>query len=141
MTLTNPAGPNLTADGTYRDPTLSTSGDDKSEVERMRKLLRAGERTGPFQPNWNILRVKERIANQERQKAAQAVEMRAPDPAAGAPGASGEKAKKPKKKKTLDEPEDAKKPKKKKVDGEKKKVEGDKPKAKKKTVKKKTEGQ
>ncbi|ORX35571.1 Spt20 family-domain-containing protein [Kockovaella imperatae] len=152
MSLTMPAGPNLAADGTYRDPTLSASGDDKSEVERMRKLLRAGERTGPFQPNWNILRVKETLENQERQKVqAQQVAPQHPQTAPTAPavmaaGGSGEeKPKKPKKKRPdeLVAPDDKKPSKKKKVDGEvkKKEIPSDKPKPKKKTVKKKPEEQ
>ena len=67
MSLTSPAGPNLSAEGTFRQPS-SVSGDEKSSVERMRRLLRAGERTGPFQPAWGILRSLELVEAKKRQQ-------------------------------------------------------------------------
>ena len=65
MTLTSPAAPNLSADGTFRHPS-QLEGDEPSSIERMRKLLRAGERSGAFQPNWSILRLKERLGDTAR---------------------------------------------------------------------------
>lgn len=65
MSLTSPAGANLSADGTFRHPS-HMEGDEASSVERMRKLLRAGERSSAFQPNWSILRLKERLESAAR---------------------------------------------------------------------------
>ena len=67
MTLTSPAAPNLSADGTFRHPS-HMEGDEPSSIERMRKLLRAGERSSTFQPNWSILRLKERLEDAARRE-------------------------------------------------------------------------
>lgn len=61
--LTTPAQPNVSATGTYRNPTSGTllSSDHSSESETIRKMMHAGERTSgsTFQPRWNVLRAKE----------------------------------------------------------------------------------
>lgn len=72
MALTSPATPGLSADGHLRCP-KTASEPASSTSDRMRKLLRAGGGVGAghmggtgFQPNWSILRLKERMADIER---------------------------------------------------------------------------
>ncbi|RSH89076.1 Transcription factor spt20 [Saitozyma podzolica] len=111
--LTSPATPNLSADGSFRSASSLTD-EPTSSSERMRKLLRAGERSAPFQPNWSILRHKERMESLQRQREREAAARAAmppqeqlavgqpvngatAGPANGAPGeGSGEKKKKKK---------------------------------------------
>ncbi|KAK4684169.1 transcription factor SPT20, partial [Tremellales sp. Uapishka_1] len=156
LALTAPAGPNLSSSGAMRSPS-SLETDSQSEVETMRKLLRAGERPTSFQPNWSILRLKERMErmdNMSRMREKDAM-MRARGGSMGdamgmhngmgsvngstSASANGqvEEKKKSKKKRPI-EVDDDKKSKKKKIedDGKKKKKDGE---GKKKSKKKKDE--
>ncbi|WVQ77845.1 hypothetical protein IAR50_007542 [Cryptococcus sp. DSM 104548] len=62
LSLTSPAHPNLSSEGSMRQP-LSMEGDQASSMDRMRKLVLAGSKLGsgaaPFQPDWLVLRSRE----------------------------------------------------------------------------------
>lgn len=144
IALTTPAAPNVSAQGTYRNPTSMGMGDEKSESEIIRKMLHAGERTGTFQPTWSVLRAKEHLENQRIQAAqaenqAQAGQQNSagngqvppPQAAPVAAAGGGDKPKKTKKKRVAEDTADAgatasapAPKKKKKVDGDKKKDKG-----------------
>ncbi|ORY26357.1 Spt20 family-domain-containing protein [Naematelia encephala] len=143
VTLTTPAPPNLAADGSFRHPTASTT-DERSDAERMRKLLAIGpQRSGTFQPNWSILRLQERIANhhrmKERAQLAPGGPQAQPDGTANgaATGGEGEKKKSKKKRPAPDDTDEKKTGKKKKTDGAEGEVKKKKPAAKDGEVKKK----
>lgn len=69
MALTAPTTPGISAEGQLRCPQAATEA-SSSNSDRMRRLLRAGgisgNGIGAFQPNWSILRLKERMENVTR---------------------------------------------------------------------------
>lgn len=101
MSITAPAGPTLSADGTYRPAVPET--DTSNETERMRKLFFAGgkdrDRATPFQPSWAIMALKERLAEAARNDKRPTITLAVADATeqAAPVDTSGEK-KKPKKK-------------------------------------------
>ncbi|WWD16956.1 hypothetical protein CI109_101388 [Kwoniella shandongensis] len=99
LSLTSPASSNLSASGSIRSPSSLLESDSKSSLDKMRKLLRAGERPssstgsggdsasgggggggvgGPFQPNWTVLRAKEQWEMIKAQREREAREIRPP---------------------------------------------------------------
>ncbi|WVN87691.1 uncharacterized protein L203_102879 [Cryptococcus depauperatus CBS 7841] len=71
LTLTTPAQPNLSAEGALRRPQQLES-ELTSSVEKFRKLILAGSRSGagaaPFQPDWLVLRAKEQYESLLKRK-------------------------------------------------------------------------
>ncbi|TYJ52107.1 hypothetical protein B9479_007287 [Cryptococcus floricola] len=64
LSITSPAHPNLSSEGSLRQP-LSAESDQASSLDRMRKLVLAGSSQGsgaaPFQPDWLVLRSREQF--------------------------------------------------------------------------------
>jgi hypothetical protein len=106
LALTAPAAPNLSADGTHRNPQSISTTDEKSEVERMRKLLRAGlteKPPGGFQPTWSVLRMKEIVEQKKLDQATALAEGQAATSTAAAADAEPETKPKKKKKRPAEE--------------------------------------
>ncbi|WRT68132.1 uncharacterized protein IL334_005107 [Kwoniella shivajii] len=70
LALTSPAGTTLAADGNIRPTNTIGEHDSRTSTDKLRRLLRAGEKSTQFRAEFNVLRAKEQyeIVRQKREQ-------------------------------------------------------------------------